>query len=656
MRLSVIIVSYNVYPFLDNCLRSVQQALNGIDGEIIVVDNASVDRTPQFIQDHFPTVKLISNKENVGFAKANNQGLAISQGEYVLLLNPDTVVSENTFSICMDFMDQHPDAGAIGVRMLDGSGRFLPESKRGLPTLSATFMKMTGIYKLFPRSSFMNSYYKGNIDEMETARIEVLCGAFMFIRKSTLDKTGPLDENFFMYGEDIDLSYRITKAGYSIYYLPATNIIHYKGESTRKSSLNYILTFYQAMLIFTNKHPQFSGQKLLIKLAIYLHGFVQFIRQSAIRWWPPLMDAFLLAFSFYFSSYLWAHYYYHQPDYFSASFYYLNVPLYTFLGVMALFLNGAYDKPYTTRSSWLGFGWAVLSILVIYAMLPIHMRTSRMVIIMGSLFYAVFMILTRRKLPPWNASHKKVIASDERRAIIIGGSIESNRIKELINRSRDHIDIVGTVSPDGDLEQEQHHMLGTLSQLSDIVRVHRIREIIFSAQDVPFSEFTAQMTALGPSYRYMLAASSTMNIVGSMNRDTEGESYAIQVHFKLSRPASLRAKRIFDLISAGILLLVSPVIYFFIKPNNFLLQNILSVYTGRRTWISYDPADQMISSLPHIKKGILSPSYSRDQLTSSRRLEYVHYVYARDYHWTSDLSLLASQLNIIGQKPMQYDG
>lgn len=651
MRLSVIIVSYNVYPFLDNCLRSVQQALDGIDGEIIVVDNASVDRTPQFIHDHFPSVKLISNKENVGFAKANNQGLAICRGEYVLLLNPDTVVSENTFSICIDFMNKHPDAGAIGVRMLDGSGRFLPESKRGLPTLRATFMKMTGIYNLFPKSSFMNSYYKGNIGEMETSRIDVLCGAFMFIRRSTLDKTGPLDESFFMYGEDIDLSYRITKAGYSIYYLPTTNIIHYKGESTRKSSLNYILTFYQAMLIFTNKHPQFSGQKLLIKLAIYLHGFVQFIRQSAVSWWPPLMDAFLLASSFYITSYFWANYYYHHPEYFSASFYYLNVPLYTLIGVVALFLNGAYDKPYTTRSSWLGFGWAVLSILVIYAMLPVHMRTSRMVIVMGSLIYMVLMILTRRKLPPWNSSHKKVTASDERRAIIVGGPIESNRIKELINRSRDHIDIIGTVSPDGDPEKEQH-TLGVLAQLSDIVRVHRIKEIIFSAQDVPFSEFTSQMTTLGPSFRYMLAASSTMNIVGSMNRDTEGESYAIQVHFKLSRPASLRAKRIFDMISAGILLLASPVIYFFIQPNKYLLQNILNVLRGHRTWISYDPSDQMISSLPHIKKGILSPSYAGDALASSRRLEYIHYVYARDYHWTSDLSLLASQLNKIGQKPL----
>lgn len=626
--------------------------MQDIDGEIIVVDNASVDRTQQLVVDHFPTVKLISNENNVGFAKANNQGILISKGEYIVLLNPDTVVSEDTFSTCLDFMDNHPEAGAVGIRMIDGSGRFLPESKRGLPTLKATFMKMTGLYKLFPRSSFMNSYYMGNIGEFESAKIDVLCGAFMFIRRRILDKIGLLDENFFMYGEDIDLSYRITKAGGAIYYLPTTNIIHYKGESTRKSSLNYILTFYQAMLVFTNKHPQFSGQRYLIKLAIYLHGFVQFVKQTLKKGWPLLLDTILIYGSFYFSSYLWAHYYYHQPDYFQPSFYFLNLPLYTVIAVIALFLNGAYDKPYTTKSSWLGFGWAVIGILVIYAFLPSHMRTSRMVIVIGSIIYMILLVVSRWKFPPWNIRAKNNYNKDEHRAIIIAGGEESNRIKELINRSRDHIDIIGTVSPHADAQQ--HEGLGPLSQLSDIVRVHRIKEIIFSAQDVPFSKFTAEMTSLGPTLRYMLAASATMNIVGSMNRDTEGESYAIRVNFKLSHMASVRAKRLFDVASSIILLFISPVLYFLIESKNHFWSNIFNVMTGKLTWIGYDPTDPMSASLPTLRSGVLSPVYPQDEMSSTKRVEYIHYVYARDYHWTTDLSLLIAQWKKIGQKPMLH--
>lgn len=625
----------------------------GIDGEIIVIDNASVDRTPQLVIDHFPSVKLISNKENVGFARANNQALAISRGTFVLLLNPDTIVSEDTFTTCISFMEEHPDAGAVGVRMLDGSGRFLPESKRGLPTLKASFMKMSGIYRLFPRSASMNSYYQGNIDEHETAKIEVLCGAFMFMRKSTLDKTGFLDENFFMYGEDIDLSYRITNSGEAIYYLPTTNIIHYKGESTRKSSLNYILTFYQAMLIFTNKHKAFNGQQFLIKLAIYLHGFVQFIKQSVQKWWPVFIDSVAFSFSFYLVSQVWATSYFHQPDYFKPSFYFLNVPLYTLIAIIAMFLNGAYDKPYTRKSSWLGFGWAILAILVIYAVLPVHLRTSRMVIIMGSLMYMFLLILTRWKVVPWNGTSKNSNQKDDRRAIIVAGFEESNRIKELINRSRDHIDIIGTVSP-GENFPEQNPTLGHLAQLDEIVRVHRIKEIIFSAQDIPFSRFTSYMTSLGPGLRFMLAASATLNIVGSMNRDTEGESYAIRVNFKLTQPSSLRAKRIFDVFAAFLILVASPVLFFLITPKNKLWSNILKVLSGKKTWISYHPDDPMITSLPPLPEGILSPSYPLAEDSPSRRLEHIHYVYARDYHWSTDIAILINQWRKIGQTILPY--
>ena len=249
MDLSIIIVNYNVRYFLDQCLHSVQQAIKKLEeeqlqAEVSVVDNNSVDGSAGEVRQKFPWVKLIENRENVGFAKANNQALAVSSGRYILLLNPDTVVEEDTFSKCISFMDSHPDAGALGVKMIDGKGAFLPESKRALPTPWVSFYKMFGLSRLFPRSRRYARYHLGHLDRDQTHPVDVLAGAFMFLRKETLEKTGYLDESFFMYGEDIDLSYRISQAGYHNYYFPESTIIHYKGESTKKGSLNYVKIFY----------------------------------------------------------------------------------------------------------------------------------------------------------------------------------------------------------------------------------------------------------------------------------------------------------------------------------------------------------------------------------------------------------------------------
>lgn len=234
MELSIIIVNYNVKYFLEQCLHSVLQASMNIDPEIFVVDNNSVDGSSQLIRKKFPEIHFIENKENVGFSRANNQAIRKAKGKYILLLNPDTIVEEDTFSKIIEFMDNHADAGGLGVKMIDGKGTFLPESKRGLPTPEVAFYKMFGISKLFPNSKKFGKYHLSYLKENEIHEVDVLAGAFMLLRKETLDKIGLLDETFFMYGEDIDLSYRITLGGYKNYYFPETTIIHYKGESTKK--------------------------------------------------------------------------------------------------------------------------------------------------------------------------------------------------------------------------------------------------------------------------------------------------------------------------------------------------------------------------------------------------------------------------------------
>ena len=268
MKLSVVIVNYNVKYYLEQCLRSACKAACNVPGtEIIVVDNDSSDGSVGYLEERFPNVVFVASSKNLGFARANNLAIKQSKGEYVLLLNPDTIVAESTFVDFVTFMDSHPDAGAAGAYMLHADGTFAPESRRGLPTPFVAFCKMSGLTSLFPKSHVFGRYYMQYLDKNEVNRIEIISGAFMFLRGSALEKAGLLDEDFFMYGEDIDLSYRILKSGYKNYFLPSS-ILHYKGESTNKSSYRYTHTFYRAMQLFFKKH--FSHYSILVSLPISL--------------------------------------------------------------------------------------------------------------------------------------------------------------------------------------------------------------------------------------------------------------------------------------------------------------------------------------------------------------------------------------------------
>ena len=272
MELSVVIVNYNVKYFLEQCLHAVANAASPFESEVFVVDNNSVDGSCAMIREKFPWVKLIENKHNAGFSSANNQALRLAKGRYCLLLNPDTVIEEGTFKKCISFMDSHEDAGALGVKMIDGKGNFLPESKRALPTPEVAFYKIFGLAKIFPRSKIFGRYHLGYLDKDQTHTVDILSGAFMFLRNDALKKTGLLDEDFFMYGEDIDLSYRLLQAGYSNFYFPETQIVHFKGKSTLKSNYTDISHFYKAMRIYFRKRTaegKFRGWQYVILPGIY---------------------------------------------------------------------------------------------------------------------------------------------------------------------------------------------------------------------------------------------------------------------------------------------------------------------------------------------------------------------------------------------------
>ena len=290
MKLSIIIVNYNVKYFLEQCLDSVflavKHLVKGIAGqarndttEVFVVDNNSSDDSLKYLKPLFPDVIFIENQKNTGFSKANNQAILQATGEYILILNPDTVIGEDSLTNVCRFMDENPEAGAVGVKMMDGYGRFLPESKRGFPSPWNSFCKMSGLSKLFPNSKRYGGYHLKYLDVNHVHAVDILAGAFMMVRKKAVEKSGYLDENFFMYGEDIDWSYRIARSGYKNFYYPEP-IIHYKGESTKKD-IKYVKHFYEAMLIFFNKHYPRSNHsfKLLIRLAVIFCGTVSAVQK-----------------------------------------------------------------------------------------------------------------------------------------------------------------------------------------------------------------------------------------------------------------------------------------------------------------------------------------------------------------------------------------
>lgn len=435
MKLSVIIVNYNVEHFLEQCLNSVLIATEKVDTEIIVVDNNSVDGSIKMMQQKFPEIQLIANKENLGFSKANNQAIRIANGEYILLLNPDTLVEADTFKKVVDFMDSHPEAGGLGVKMLDGKGNFLPESKRGLPTPTAAFFKMFGFSKVFPKSKVFSKYHLGYLNMNETHEVEVLSGAFMMMRKTTLDKVGLLDEDFFMYGEDIDLSYRIIKGGYKNFYFPETRIIHYKGESTKKDSVNYVFVFYKAMVIFAKKHFSKNNANIfafLINTAIVFRALLSlamsFIKKSFI----PLIDLVVGYSGLFLIANFWAlHYSTHNTQY-PKSFFIVFLPFFLFILLLTNYYSGTYDKPLKLvkilKANAIGF----LIVVSIYALMPENIRFSRMMALSIPIWWFISTLLVRLIAFLLGFKEFKFGKYIEKNIGIIGDLEEVNRVKLLL--------------------------------------------------------------------------------------------------------------------------------------------------------------------------------------------------------------------------------
>ncbi|WP_372947829.1 glycosyltransferase [Mariniphaga sp.] len=650
MELSVIIVNYNVKHFLEQCLHSVLKATKTVSSEIFVVDNNSVDGSNQLVKEKFPQVHLIENKGNVGFSKANNQAIRLAKGKYILLLNPDTVVEEDTFTKIIQFMDEHPDAGGLGVKMIDGKGNFLPESKRGLPTPWVAFCKMFGLSKLFPKSKKFGKYHLSYLNENETHQVEVLAGAFMLLRKETLEKVGLLDETFFMYGEDIDLSYRITQGGYKNYYFPETTIIHYKGESTKKGSLNYVKVFYKAMIIFAQKH--FSGGKanafsLLLNLAIWFRALLSVLHRIIDRIFLPVLDAIFIFIGFLLLTPLWENIRY-EPGYYPPDFLHWVVPVYILFWLAAIFSSGGYKKPVNLLHVARGILWGTIAILLVYSLVDEEYRFSRALILLGSVWAALLLIIYRlvfHKMK-WKAFGPDIKRS--KKIAIAGHPAEAARVREILQQTRIKSEFAGFISIDETDRGEQY--IGSLNQLNEIVRINRIDEIIFCAENISSAEIIRAMLELTSlDIDFKIAPPESISIIGSNSIHTAGDLYVVHIN-AISKPANRRRKRLFDFSTALTFLMLSPFLVWLFNKKGRFLKNAWQVVIGKKSWVGYAQSTENHPELPAIKTGILSPADMFDNSSSEpKRNHRLNVLYARNYSVLTDAEILLKGWKYLGK-------
>ncbi|MBC7555286.1 MAG: glycosyltransferase [Taibaiella sp.] len=646
MKLSVIIVNYNVKYFLEVCLHSVYRAGAGVDMEVIVTDNNSTDGSCAFIREHFPKVILIENADNKGFSKANNQGVAIANGEYILFLNPDTVMPEDFFSKTLAYMDAHPRAGALGPRLIDGKGSFAPDAKKSFPSLSVAIFKTTGINKLFSNSPYFNKYYAVHIGEFETAPVEVLSGCCMLVRRKAMNEAGgPFDEDYFMYCEDVDLSYRIQKSGYENVYFPETNLIHYKGESTRKMTLSYVRIFNEALVTFVKKHYSAGDARLFvlfINIGIALRAVLGTIKRGLKILHMPLFDALILFITLFGIKEFWVDHVKGMMPIRIESMY-ATFPVYILLWLLSLYFNSAYDSPYRALKVMRGMLLGTIAILAYYGLLPPEYRYSRAIIIFtgfagtGALL-GLHEILYRMgilKFVPYDKLPKK--------AVIVADEKEYRQTAGILDKVHYAPELAGRISA----ETDGINALSGLPEMKQLLYTTGINEVIFCMNQLSYIEMFDQMECCGTAYDYKIHIDGSQSFVGSNSSATSGDLYTIDRRYNLSAFAQLRNKRMLDIGFSIFSLLFLPFTFFLYKNPGKLVTNSLAVLAARKTWVGY-AKDVELGKLPSLKQGILPPYNILPGYTPPGNVKVnINLTYAQRYTAATDITLLLKNFRFL---------
>lgn len=615
-----------------------------MQAEVFVVDNASTDDSRTYIEPKFPFVHFIWNAENIGFAKACNQGLKQSTGEYILFLNPDTIVPESCFTDCISFLEQKNNAGALGIRMIDGGGKFLPESKRSFPSPLTSFYKLSGLTALFPRSKTFSRYHLGYLDEHQNHEIDVMAGAFMLIKKEVLDKTGGFDESFFMYGEDIDLSYRIQQAGYKNYYFSGCSIIHFKGESTKKASFNYVRMFYLAMSRFVQKHYSSSSAgafKIFINIAIFMRALLSVAKRFIQRIGLPLLDALFIFLSFWAARYVWTQYVKTETVYSSlllpASF-----AVFTLLFLIVSYYTGLYEKRFRYMNLWRSTIISLLINLAVYALLPERLRFSRGMIVAGSVFSNTTLLVWRWILL-YTDVLRKADDEDDIFSLVAGTKNDLDKINALLRQSV-RTTVEGFVSP---LAEE--HSLGSITDIQALLKSTPAKELILcESNHLSFAQIISLYEQTGKQVKLRLHAANSECIVGSDSKNEAG--YVLNSkQYSLAQAVNLRLKRLIDIVVGFLLLITFPLHFIFNKHPFLLLQNSLQVFIGKKTWVGFYAEHKHLPDLKPSVLGVAGVPHSETKLNTEGLLMADEW-YAREYEAFYDLKTILFNYKNLGSK------
>ena len=555
---SVIIVNYNVRDFLHQSLLSLQKALKGIRSEIFVVDNASDDGSAEMVRRRFPRIRLIANTANLGFAKANNIAIKKARGKFLLLINPDTIVQEDTIRVMVDFLQSHPDVGLAGCKILNPDGSFQPACRRGFPTPWVAFTKIFGLSIVFPKSKLFGKYNLTYLNTEETYPVDAVSGSFMMVRKEICEHVGGLDESYFMYGEDLDWCYRIREAGWRIYYVHSTQIIHYKGESTRRSSLDEIRTFYNAMHLFVEKHFRSSRLfNIILRLSIGVVSFAAFINSALRPMKIALFDFISVTISLLIAEILWRGELFRYPAYaYSIVF---TIPAIIVIG--CLYAAGVYTQRRMSISRSLGA--IILAYVFISALTAFfkHYAFSRMIVAISGILSMVF-------IPGWRLIFRLLRKTSAygrgtlfgKRTLIVGTDMDAvglhQKLRARIGEGYEVVGFVGTTHEKIGEMLNGVQVLGSIDNVGKIIKEHKISDVIFSPKALSYGQILSVISRSREQIVNFHLVPTTMEvIVGKASVDSLDDLPLVQITYNIDKPSHIFTKRIFDIILSGLLLI-----------------------------------------------------------------------------------------------------
>jgi len=658
LDLSIIIVNFNVKEFLQNLLNSIDKASSNISKEIIVIDNASDDGSVEVIKEKFPSVKLLENKINVGFGRANNQGLAIAKGKYILFINPDSIVSEDTLEKMISFFESHSDCGLAGCKILNSDGTLQLACRRSFPGPWTSFTKVTGLSNLFPRSKIFARYNLTYLDENKTYEVDAVSGSFMMIRKEVYEKTSGFDEQFFMYGEDLDLCYRVQKNNYKVFYVHDTQIIHYKGESTKRSNLDETKLFYDAMHLFVKKHlSSFPLVELILRSAIGLRKLFAFLGKRKLSLYTAFADFIIFDLSlfaaekFYKSITEWVGF---DPDAYLIIY---TVP--ALINIFVGILSGVYRKGEV--SVLRNFGAIIISFLILTSATFFFKQYafSRAVVLIAFILFLILTTLFRIFLKLIFNVGIKLGGSLNRRTVIVGTDDEAVLIAEKIKSQKtdlhSFIGLIGKTHSEIGKQVDGFKVVGSIGNIKNVFSEKKINEVIFSSEEISYAHMMSIVSASKNNNVDFKIVGSDMNfVVGKSSVSMLDDIPLVEVNYNISNPTVQTIKLIFDYTLAFLVLFsFYPFIYFITKlsgkETDFrkLVLLVPSVIFGKNSFVG--PKKPLTFENEVLGKTGLTGLWYIDEgtFTDSQKLDFY---YVKNQNIWLDLEILGKTLNKMWSK------